>query len=192
MNETIERIKDFADKAHGDQKRKYTPDRYIVHPIRVMNICSAYSTSLPVLAAALLHDVLEDTPITKDEIYQFLLQVMSKDEAHETIELVVALTDVYTKARYPNWNRKKRKQEELRRITFTSPDAQTIKYADIIDNCKEIVSHDPDFAKVFMRECRTLLRQINKGNATLYQQAKETVDTALEQVYSNEAGKKED
>jgi (p)ppGpp synthase/HD superfamily hydrolase len=55
-------ITDFADIAHGSQMRKYTPERYIVHPARVMRLCQEYTDDVTVLAAALLHDVLEDTP----------------------------------------------------------------------------------------------------------------------------------
>jgi len=63
MDKVLEQVKDFADKAHGDQLRKYTPDRYIVHPMRVMLICQEYTDDSQILAAALLHDVLEDTPV---------------------------------------------------------------------------------------------------------------------------------
>ena len=38
MNEILAAIRKFADEAHGEQKRKYTPERYIVHPVRVMEL----------------------------------------------------------------------------------------------------------------------------------------------------------
>ena len=53
MNETLEKVKQYADEAHGSQMRKYTPQRYIVHPIEVMEICSEYTNDLCILAAAL-------------------------------------------------------------------------------------------------------------------------------------------
>jgi len=179
MEEILKQVEAFADRAHGNQTRKYTPDRYIVHPVRVMEICRRYTSSLPVLSAALLHDVLEDTPVTKGEIYDFLSTVMSKEEALQTIELVVELTDVFIKKAYPQWNRKKRKEQESDRIALTSPDAQTIKYADIIDNSKEIIQYDEDFGPKFLKECRNLLKRINKGNPELYQVAIKTVDENL-------------
>lgn len=182
MDAVLETVKEYADKAHGNQKRKYSPDRYIVHPVRVMEICQRYTERLPLLAAALLHDVLEDTPVTKDEMHRFLLTVMNDAEAKETTQLVVELTDVYTKAAHPRWNRKKRKGKESERIQKTSGDSQTVKYADIIDNCREIVEHDADFAKVFLRECKSLLRVMPKGEEVLYQEAKETVDRCLQKL----------
>jgi (p)ppGpp synthase/HD superfamily hydrolase len=71
MNEVLEQVKDFADKAHGDQKRKYTPERYIVHPEKVLRLCQQYTSSIPLLAAALLHDVLEDTHVTQKDLHLF-------------------------------------------------------------------------------------------------------------------------
>src|SRR5437762_11401952 len=125
MEEILEQIKDFADKAHGEQTRKYTPDRYIVHPVRVMNICKEYTNDISVLAAALLHDVLEDTTATKDEIKNFLLKLLDKQQAEKTVKLVEELTDVYIKKDYPQWNRRKRKEKEAERLSATSSEAQT-------------------------------------------------------------------
>lgn len=182
MEAVLEKVRDYADKAHGKQQRKYTPERYIVHPVRVMETCRKYTEKLPVLAAALLHDVLEDTPVSRQELHRFLLTVMVEDQASETTVLVVELTDVFTKAAHPRWNRKKRKLKEAERIRQTSGDSQTIKYADIIDNCREIVQHDPDFAVVFLRECKGLLRVMQKGNETLYRTAIDVVNNCLRQA----------
>jgi (p)ppGpp synthase/HD superfamily hydrolase len=179
METVLEKVRDYADKAHGKQQRKYTPDRYIVHPVRVMELCRPYNDTLPVLAAALLHDVLEDTPVTKEDLLRFLQSVMNETDAGETLKLVVELTDLFTKERHPRWNRKKRKTKEAARIQQTSSDSQTVKYADIIDNCREIVEHDPDFAKVFIRECKALLKVMPKGHEVLYQEAIDTVNSCL-------------
>ena len=179
MEEILDKVKEFADRAHGDQKRKYTPERYIVHPVRVMNICREYTNTFPILAASLLHDVVEDTAVTSGEIKQFLATLVGPQQASITTELVEELTDIYTKQNYPKWNRRKRKAKEADRISKLSPESQTIKYADIIDNCKEIVEYDPEFAGVFVRECRSLLKKIPKGNQELYRIACSTVDDCI-------------
>ncbi|HYH57162.1 MAG TPA: HD domain-containing protein, partial [Anseongella sp.] len=72
MEETLDEIKDFAGRAHRAQKRKYAGEPYIVHPVRVMEICREYTDDIPLLAAALLHDVLEDTAVRKAEMREFL------------------------------------------------------------------------------------------------------------------------
>jgi guanosine-3',5'-bis(diphosphate) 3'-pyrophosphohydrolase len=92
------------------------------------------------------------------------------------------LTDVYIKAEYPKWNRRKRKDKEAARLANTSAEAQTVKYADIIDNAPEIAEKDPDFAKRFLPEYRALLRKITRGNAELHAIAVETVNSHLEKA----------
>jgi guanosine-3',5'-bis(diphosphate) 3'-pyrophosphohydrolase len=179
MDLTIEKVKEFAKEAHDGQSRKYTPEPYIVHPVRVMELCKEHTSSVPVLCAALLHDVLEDTAVTKEELKHFLLSVINEKDAMMTLKLVVELTDVYVKEDYPQWNRKTRKKKEADRIAETSAGAQTIKYADIIDNCKEIVQYDQEFGPKFLRECKLLLQRIPKGNPQLYQQAKDLVEKEL-------------
>lgn len=179
MDAILAAVEAYTDKAHGEQTRKYSPDRYIVHPMRVMRLCGEYTQSLPVLAAAILHDVLEDTPVTYTELSHFLEATMPHHDAHRTLQLVVELTDVYVKSMYPQWNRRKRKAAEAKRIRNNSPEAQTIKYADILDNCIGIASQDKDFAPVFLRECRQLLSIMDKGNPQLRKRAEDTIRQEL-------------
>jgi len=175
-------ITTFADKAHNEQMRRYSPERYIVHPIRVMQTCKTYTQDIAILAAALLHDVLEDTPVTKNELKAFLLTLMSEEEATKTLQLVEELTDVFIKENYPHWNRKQRKRKEAERLEKVSTAAQTIKYADIIDNAPEITEKDKDFAKRFIPEYRALLKRITKGNPVLYERAKQVVNDCMMQL----------
>ncbi|HEY1025361.1 MAG TPA: HD domain-containing protein [Sphingobacteriaceae bacterium] len=177
MEALLEKVKDFADRAHGAQTRKYTPERYIVHPERVMLICREYTTDLPVQAAALLHDVLEDTPVGRSEIENFLSELISAEHVKRTVHLVEELTDVYVKKDYPHLNRKQRKVLESERLAKTSAAAQTIKYADLIDNAFDIMKHDPQFGRKFIAEAKSLLNVMTKGNAELRERAFKTIET---------------
>lgn len=187
MEELLEKVKAFAREAHGKQRRKYAPEPYIAHLVRVMDTCRAYTQDIAVLSAALLHDVLEDTPYRKQDLLTFLRLHMPPAAAARTVELVIELTDVYVKAAYPQWNRRKRKAKELERLEKTSPDSQTIKYADIIDNCREIAQQDPLFARVFLSECHTLLKKLTRGNGNLYQQAVASVNQGLRELKAAKA-----
>lgn len=178
----LKKIISFAGEAHKGQRRKYAPEDYIVHPVRVMELCKKYTGHLPTLAGAVLHDVLEDTDVTKEEIRSFLTTVMPAQDVEQTISIIIELTDIYVKDAYPKWNRRKRKAAELDRLASTSPGSQTVKYADIFDNCDGIVSNDPDFAKVFLHECRTLLRKLDKGNPELRGIAVEKVQEKLTEL----------
>jgi len=177
--EILDTIRQFAADAHQGQTRKYTPDPYIVHPIRVMETCRAYGQPVTVQAAALLHDVIEDTPITERELSDFLNDVMSADEAAHTHRMVVELTDVYVKSAYPKLNRRTRKDKELARLIQISADAQTVKYADIMDNVREIPLSDPGFAPRYLQECRAILKRLDKGHPVLRQMAMEAVEEGM-------------
>jgi len=83
METILEQIRDYADLAHDQQLRKYTSDRYIVHPIRMMETCRDCDPRLPLLAAALLHDVLEDTAVQRDQMLHFLQTLMDDDEPNK-------------------------------------------------------------------------------------------------------------
>lgn len=182
MEKILDQVKQFASFAHQGQVRKFAPEPFVVHPIRVMETCKAYTNDITVLSAAVLHDVLEDTEITRHDMYDFLVTVMDAHHAQRTVRLVEQLTDVYIKANYPHWNRRKRKKEEIKRLSMTTPDAQTIKYADVIDNCTAIIEHDIEFADRFLGECRDLLKKINRGNSVLYLRAIETVNAGLAEL----------
>jgi len=181
-SEIINKIIEFADKAHGNQTRKYTADKYIVHPIRVMETCKQYTEELPVLAAAILHDVIEDTATSEDHILHFLKDIMNENKRNLTIKLVNELTDVYVKKDFPKLNRDTRKKMELERLRKISARAQTIKYADIIDNSKEIPQHDPSFAKRYLKECSDILLALDKGLPKLRIEAINQVVTILKNV----------
>jgi (p)ppGpp synthase/HD superfamily hydrolase len=182
MEALLKKIAAFADRAHGEQRRKYADERYIEHPLRVMKMCKDYGYSLPVLAAAILHDVLEDTQTTPGEIKEFLSTLMNEKNTDRTMSLVIELTDVFTKEHYPRLNRRRRKAKEIIRLEKISAEAQTIKYADIIDNAIGIAQHDADFAPVYLNECSALLDKMKKGNKELREKAIEILVKEIEQL----------
>ena len=150
----------FAVEAHKGQKRKYTDEDYISHPITVANLVDDYGGDGYMMFAALLHDVLEDTKVTHEELRVFLHEVFMVDVAEDILKLVVELTDVFTKESFPNMNRKLRKDHEARRLSWISDRAKLIKKADIDHNSESIEKHDPKFAKVFLEEKKNLLEKM--------------------------------
>lgn len=182
MDEILAKITDFGDQAHGEQLRKYAPDRYMVHPVRVMEKLKNYTDDITILAAALLHDVLEDTPVTRSQMQDFLATLLNAQQAERTAELVVELSDVYVKKDFPNLNRRTRKSKELERLEKTSADSQTIKYSDILDNSLEISDQDPQFARVYLSEASLILKKLDKGNPELRKEAMKAVEKGLQKI----------
>ena len=159
-NKSLRKVESFAVDAHKGQKRKYSNKAYITHPIEVAIRIEDKFHNNAMIAAALLHDVLEDTKVTHSELRVFLHNVFSVEVAEEVLSLVVELTDVYTKESFPDYNRKERKHLEALRLAYVSDDAKKIKLVDIEHNSESILEHDPKFAKVFLEEKKQLLNYI--------------------------------
>lgn len=154
----------FAFEKHSEigQKRKYSGKHYIVHPAAVVEILREVEHTPQMLAAAWLHDTVEDTKATLKEIHiQF---------GHEVYLLVEMLTDV---SRLEDGNRRVRKEMDRQHTAKASPEGKTIKLADLIHNAKSIIEKDPGFAKVFLREMRALLEVLKEGNSKLWERAYE-------------------
>ena len=163
----LDKAKLYATAAHGaiGQVRKYTGEPYVTHPIRVMNLVSTVVQDERVLAAALLHDVIEDTHITKEDI--------QKAFGVEVADMVVALSDPPKVEGGPN--RKARKAQDRVRLSQAPADVQTVKVADMIDNTESIVAHDPKFAKLYLEEKRLLLEVLTDADPKLVTIAKNQV-----------------
>ena len=171
-NELVARAQSFAHDAHDsiNQKRKYSGKPYWIHTDEVAEIVSGVTEDPEIIAAAHLHDVLEDV---NEEPYDY---VYIKDLfGSRVVSLVKELTDEFTKKRYPKLNRTERKSKEAERLSKLSPDAQTIKLADMISNAKDLKKSDPGFADVYLREKETILEGMTKGNPVLFKRAKKIV-----------------
>ncbi len=171
FSEIRDKVVEFVHIAHGEQKRKYTGEPYIEHPIAVCGIVSKYTDDISTLVAALCHDVIEDTEVTIEQIREFLIGILPTKIVDKVLDIIIELTDVYTKEAYPLLNRKERKRLEINRMSIVSVEAQDVKYADIIHNASSIIINDKDFAPVFISECRGKLDVMDKGNVILRERA---------------------
>ena len=165
--DVVRKAQVYAMAAHAavGQRRKYTNDPYIVHPAEVAKIVAGVPGSTPdMVAAAWLHDVVEDTGCTYNDIHMGF--------GTDIATLVGWLTDVSKPEDGPRWYRKKLDREH----TAAAPaEAQTIKLADLISNTKSIMAHDPKFAKVYLEEKRLLLDVMTRGDAGLMAEARKHV-----------------
>jgi (p)ppGpp synthase/HD superfamily hydrolase len=160
MMSLVDRALAYATIAHSGQVRKYTHKPYIVHPVEVMQIVMSVEHDDAMLSAALLHDVVEDTDITIEEI---MLEF-----GDDVANLVSDLTDV---SHPSDGNRKIRKGLDRAHSATASARAQTIKLADLISNTLDITQHDPVFAKVYLAEKRLLLEVLVLGDKLLHKRA---------------------
>lgn len=155
--------------AHAGQKRKYTDQPYITHPLAVAQIAFDATLDTDVLCASFLHDVVEDTPLEINDIeYHF---------GNRVADLVYEVTDV---SKPEDGNRATRKAMDREHLRKASPDGKTIKLADMIHNSQSIVKLDPNFAKVYMEEKRLLLPALIEGHEGLWRMAENMVHNYFE------------
>jgi len=162
----VDRARVFATAAHAavGQVRKYTFEPYIVHPAEVVSIVKSVPHTDVMLAAAWLHDVVEDTGVT--------IETVRAEFGTEVAELVGWLTDV---SRPEHGNRAHRKALDRAHSAMAPAEAQTVKLADLIANTRSIMSHDAAFAKTYLEEKRLLLEVMTKGDPTLMAEARKYI-----------------
>jgi guanosine-3',5'-bis(diphosphate) 3'-pyrophosphohydrolase len=128
----ILRALEFAAHKHRDQKRKdAAASPYINHPIQLANVlCTdAGVTDSAVLAAALLHDTLEDTQTTVAEL---------REAFGERIAAIVAeVTDDKSLLK------SERKRLQIEHAAHISREAKLVKLADKICNVRDVADHPP-------------------------------------------------
>ena len=158
----IEKARVFATAAHhaAGNARKYTGEPYINHPAAVVELVSNVPHTPEMIAAAWLHDTVEDTYVSLDLIkFEF---------GEKVADLVYWLTNKSTRE---DGNRATRKAINRLHIAQASPEAKTIKLADLLDNTASIIKHEPNFAKVYMAEKAELLKVLTEGDKTLWDRA---------------------
>jgi (p)ppGpp synthase/HD superfamily hydrolase len=153
---------EFAKAKHAGQVRRYTGEPYINHCFAVAALVAIVPwRTEEMLAAAILHDTIEDTDTTYEELV--------KEFGRTIANLVLDLTDQIPLSA---GNRTHRKELEAERLARTSMAAQTIKVADLIDNTLTIAEHDPGFAKVYLKEKAHLLSVLTLADEDLVEIAR--------------------
>ena len=150
--------------AHGsiNQLRKYTKEPYFNHVDRVARKVASVTKDPEIIAAAYLHDVLEDVfPVSS-----FFSHELIKDLCGERVlNLVLQLTDVSKKS---DGKREERKRIDREHLKSSSNEAKLIKLCDLIDNSNDIKHNDPGFYKVFKKEALLYLDFLGEINDDIF------------------------
>ncbi len=134
----LQKAVQFASHKHKNQKRKLLDYPYITHPLMVMYLISKFTDNEDVLCAAVLHDTVEDTHTSLEEITShfgdsvaFLVNLLSEDKS------------------LPQKERKERYYQRL--FSSNNNDVFLIKSADILYNLRDMIEtfHFADEQKFF-------------------------------------------
>lgn len=114
----------FATLKHEGQKRKGTEIPYIVHPMEVMQILTALNCDENVIIAGILHDTLEDTDATPEEIEKLfgvdILSIVQKESEDKS----------------KTW--KERKAATIERLKDDSAETKLVCFADKLSNIRSM------------------------------------------------------
>jgi myo-inositol-1(or 4)-monophosphatase len=128
--ELLDRAIVFAVRAHAGTERRSKGFPYIVHPLEAVGIVATMTSDQELLAAAALHDVVEDTDITLEQIRDEFGERIAALVAAETDELYPEVHDV------ESW--RKRKQAAIDRLASASLDAKMVALGDKLSNMRAI------------------------------------------------------
>lgn len=120
----------FAVNAHRNTERRGKGFPYIVHPLEAVEIVATITPDQELLAAAALHDTIEDTDVTVEDI--------RREFGNRVAELVYAESDRFTQgvSEEDSWH--ERKQAAIDRLAAAPHDAKIVAMGDKLSNMRAI------------------------------------------------------
>jgi myo-inositol-1(or 4)-monophosphatase len=135
--ELLDRAIIFAVKAHAGTERRGKGFPYIVHPMEAVEIVATMTTDQELLAAAALHDTVEDTDVTVEQLKAEFGDRIASLVAQESEEKPEGMSDE------ESWH--DRKQAAINRLAKTSRDAKMVALGDKLSNIRAIAR---DYAEI--------------------------------------------
>lgn len=149
---------EFARRHHEGVKRRVTGEDYIQHPARVAGrVATLPFADESLVAAAFLHDVLEDEDVQGNRVTAPELEA---EFGPAVTEYVQALTNPSKGSKAP---RRVRKQMDRDHLAQQGIEVRAIKLLDRIDNLREMRGDDPQFVDLYVLESLKLVEAISRG-----------------------------
>lgn len=126
----LDRALIFAVQAHRNTERRGKRFPYIVHPLEAVEIVATITPDQELLAAAALHDTIEDTDVTYDQL--------CGEFGKRIADLVRAESDQFTAGVSEADSWRDRKQAAVSRLAAASHDAKVVAMGDKLSNMRAI------------------------------------------------------
>ncbi len=162
----VERARAYATGAHAavGQRHKHEQFPYATHLRSVAELVGRAGGTPRMIAAAWLHDVVENTACTLED-----LRTEFGDEVACYVDwLTDSSKDGDAEA----------KAKEHARLAGAPVEAKAIKLADLIDNCSTVLRYKPDIADNYLADKQQVARLVADGNRSLYEHAMEIFQRA--------------
>lgn len=134
--ELLDRAVEFAVRAHAGTERKGKGFPYIVHPLEAVEIVATMTCDQELLAAAVLHDTVEDTDVTVEQIRAEFGERVAALVASESDNVVEGMNEDKVVHSSSNW--KERKRVAIERLAHASCDAKMVALGDKLSNMRAI------------------------------------------------------
>ena len=145
----------FATEKHDGQIRKFNGEPYVNHPIRVANTVNEFTLDEDIIAAALLHDVIEDTNATETEIREKF--------GDNVANMVLALTSDKEKIKQVG-----KTKYLLDKMNELSDDELLIKLADRLDNVSDLSKDNEKWSIQYTLQTDMIITMLNNPNIKDY------------------------
>lgn len=147
----MDRAIEFAVKAHADSERRGKGFPYIIHPMEAAAIVATMTSDQELLAAAVLHDTVEDTSVTVEQLRSLF--------GDRVAELVEAESDVFVEGLSEEATWHDRKQAAIDRLAAAPHDAKMVALGDKLSNMRAIArdyeQQGDDLWKIFHAKDRS-------------------------------------
>lgn len=126
----LDRAIEFAVKAHSNTERRGKGFPYIVHPLEAMEIVATMTPDQELLAAAALHDTIEDTSVTIDDL--------RREFGDRVATIVEAESDKFLEGIPDEASWHQRKQAAIDRIAAAPFESKIVAMGDKLSNMRAI------------------------------------------------------
>lgn len=126
----LDKAIEFAVKAHANSERRGKGFPYVIHPLEAMSIVASMTPDQELLAAAALHDTVEDTGVTVDDL--------RREFGDRVARLVEAESDVFVEGLSDEASWHDRKKAAIDRLAAAPFEAKMVAMGDKLSNMRAI------------------------------------------------------
>jgi (p)ppGpp synthase/HD superfamily hydrolase len=152
----VEKAHAFATKAHAGVFRNWSGEPYVEHCERVAASVAALGFDSDVIAAAYLHDVVEDCPISAAEL-----------AAEFSPRIAALVVEVTNPKKIPGMSKAERLAGVVKHLAGSSYAGASIKLADMLDNSSNVAALAPAFAKGYLPKLAAKFAVLGHGHPEL-------------------------
>ncbi|MBT1509431.1 HD domain-containing protein [Bradyrhizobium sp. SRL28] len=165
MEPLVRKAHAFAAKAHAGVFRMFSGEPYVEHPMRVAAMLAELGFDPDVVAAGVLHDVIEDCPVSEAEL-----------AAEFSPRIAALVVEVTNPEKIPGMSKAARLAGIVQHLAASSYAGASIKLADMLDNSSNVSSVAPEFAKGYLPKMAAKLAVLGHGHPELLARVKKNLE----------------